>query len=265
MKLLKLFFGFIILVIILIVGVLGYLGFVPGLSSLFGSDKPRNLGIIYTEADRASGRGKSQIEYGELPSDTAPEVSLVRTGSRAVKTEFTSQEITALMNNRPWKYWPYSNVQVKFNGDGSAEISGIFLKDKLEGYGAYIGAPKEAIAFAAKYLPANPVFYVKMKAALADNKVSVFEPTAFELGRMPMPVSAFFAFAPAGFFENVYAASPTDMISELSKVKNKRELIIGYINGRLSTFTGFYAKSASFGDNMLLFDGTLSQKESTAR
>jgi hypothetical protein len=265
MKLIKFFLGLILLVIILIIGVLGYLGLVPGLSSLFGSDKPRNLGIVYSEADKTSARGKSQIEYGELPSNVSPELSLVRTGSRTVKTEFTSQEITALMNNRPWKYWPYSNVQVKFNGDGSAEISGVFLKDKLEGYGAYIGAPKEAIAFAAKYLPANPVFYVKMKAALADNKVSVFEPTAFELGRMPMPVGAFLAFVPRGLFKKAYAVSPADMISELSKVKNKRELIIGYINGRLSTVTGFYAKSASFGDNTLLFDGTLSEKESTAR
>ena len=48
-KILKL--GGLILVIIVfgVVMVLGYLGFVPGLSSVFGSDKARDLGIEFTE------------------------------------------------------------------------------------------------------------------------------------------------------------------------------------------------------------------------
>ena len=242
---------------------LGYLGFIPGVSSLFGSDKPRNLGIAYIEADRISARGKSKIEYGELPSNVAPEVSIVLSGSREVKLELSSAEVLALMNNRPWKNYPYRDIQVKLNGDGSAEISGVFLKDKLAAYGAYLGAPKEAIDFAAKYLLANPVFYVKAKAALTDNKVSVFEPTAFELGRMPLPVSAFLAFRPS-LVGRAYAQS-TDMIAELSKVENKRAFIVSFINQRLSRMTGFFAKSAYIAENKLVFDGTLPEKESTAR
>ena len=36
--------GLIVVIIVVVLG-LGYLGFVPGVSKILGSDKPRNLGI----------------------------------------------------------------------------------------------------------------------------------------------------------------------------------------------------------------------------
>lgn len=260
----KIFFSFILLVIIVLVLALGYFGFIPGLSTVFGSDKPRDLGVKYTEEDRASARGKSKIEYEALPEEYASSGGFQTSGEREVSTQFSSAEMTALMNNRPWRYWPYKNVQVKFNADESVEISGIFMKGKLEGYGAKIQLPREAINFVNKYLPSDPVFYVKGKAVLDDNKVSVFEPQSFEIGRVPMPVEMFLAFAPPSLVKTTYASSG-DMLSELSRVKNKRALIIEYINQRLTTFEGFYAKSARFGENKLIFDGTLPEKELTVR
>ena len=244
---------------------LGYLGLVPGVSTLFGSDKPRDLGIRYANEDKESARAKSQIVYETLPSDIPPQNSIQRMGKREISAEFTSAEATALMNNRPWKYFPYKNIQIKFNKDGSAEVSGIVLKDKIPGYGAYIGAPKEALDFAIKYLPANPVFYLKMKAGLKDNKVSIFEPQIFELGRVSIPVNLFLSFAPPSLIGQTFAVDIGGMISDLSKVKNKRDLIITYINGRISSIPGFYAKTASISDNKLLFDGTLAEKEATVK
>jgi len=261
----RLFLLFVFLLIVIPILGLGFMGFIPGLSSILGTNKARDLGIKYTEADRLSGRAKSQIEYGVLPENTDAVNSLVRTGTRVVKTEFTSQEITALANNRSWKYWPYANVQVKFNADGSAEISGNLIKDRLPGYGVYIGAPKQAVDFAIKFLPDNPSFYLKMKAALIDNKVSLFEPESFQIGRVPLPVSIFLSFADPSLLNPVYADTLSDMKEELAKVSDKRGLIISYINQRLSQMTGFYAKSTSFGDNKLMFDGSLSEKESTVR
>ena len=40
---------------------LGYLGFVPGVASLFGSDKPRDLGIKATAADLQSANSNDKI------------------------------------------------------------------------------------------------------------------------------------------------------------------------------------------------------------
>ena len=176
----------------------------------------------------------------------------------------TSAEASSLMNNRPWKYFPYSDVQVKFNADGSAEMSGIILKNRIPGYGAFIGLPKEALNFAMKFLPVNPVFYLKMKASLSNNQVAIFEPQAFEIGRVPLPVSAFLSLAP-NMLPEVYAVDVAGMAGELAKVSNKKALIISYINSRLSQTKGFYAKSAYFSAGKLFFDGSLAEKESTVR
>lgn len=260
--LIKFFLLSTIITLLLPVLILGYFGFIPGISNIFGSNKPRDLGIRYSEADRASARNKSQIEYAVLAEGQGGEGGYQLSGSRAVKAEFSSAEISALMNNRPWKYWPYKDVQVKFNKDGSGEISGIFLKDRLVGYGAKIGAPKEAVAFVQKFLPVNPVFYVKGRAALIDNKVTIFEPEAFELGRIKLPVNMFLSKV---LVKEVLAIEVGDLSGELSKIQNKRAIIIDYINNRLASLSGFYAKNARFEENKLIFEGNLSEKEMTVR
>lgn len=256
---------FMLLLVLTPVLILSYLGFVPGLSSLFGSDKPRDLGVSYAERDRVSARTKSQIEYTQLPNDTLPQNDRQLIGSRQVTTEWTSAEMTALINNRPWRYHPYKNVQLKFNADGSGEISGVFIKDRLYGYGTHIGVPTQVLDFTRKFMPADPVFYVKGKAALTDNKISVFEPMQFEIGRMSLPVGMFLAFAPPELIGRIYAQNPQDMAGELSKVQNKRALIISFINQRLSQLNGFYAKKAYFTQDKVIFDGTLPEKIATTR
>jgi hypothetical protein len=257
----KKFILLLILIIILVpVGVLSYMGLVPGISPLLGTDKPRDLGIKYTPEDLRSVRSKSQIEYQILPETTVPSQSRQFTGKRAVAAEFTSAEITATMNNQPWKYWPYKNVQVKFNADGTGEVSGVLLKDKVPSYAAVIGTPQQAVDFAMKYLPANPVFYVKLKATLADNKVAAFEPQNFEIGRVPMPLNLFLAMGGSRLIKSVYAQNPEQMLVDLASVQDKRQLIIDFINQKLSNdFGGFYANKAYFGDDKLVFDGSLSE------
>lgn len=257
----KLLILLIIFVILCSVFILGYLGLIPGLSTLLGADKPRDLGIKYTQADLKSCRSKSRVEYTSLPDSSSPSQTRQVSGQREVAAEFTSAEITATMNNQPWRFWPYQNVQVKFNADGSGEISGVLIKDRIPGYAATIGIPKEAADFAMKFLPANPVFYVKMKADLTDNKVSLFEPQALQIGRLPMPLSLFLSLKRPQLIDVALAQNLGEMSQELSKVQNKKALIIGYINSRLSSaFGNFYAKKAYAGENKLFFEGTLPEK-----
>jgi hypothetical protein len=256
----KFFFFLILLIILIPVVFLGFLGLMPGLSTLMGTDKPRDLGITYTQENLKSVRAKSQIEYKTLPDSAIPSQTRQFSGKREVSTEFTSAEITATMNNQPWKLWPYKNVQVEFNADGSAEVSGILLKDKISAYATVIGAPQQAIDFAMKYLPANPVFYVKMTATLTDNKIGVFEPQTFEIGRIPLPVSMFLAMGGDKLIKTAYAQDPQAMLLELSKISDKRQLIINFINDRLTgDFGNFYAKKAFFGNDKLSFEGTLNE------
>jgi len=237
---------------------IGYLGYIPGLSTLLGANKPRDLGVKYTDSDKASARAKSQLIYGVLPENTPPEMSIRRSGSRKISTTFNSAEMTSLMNNRPWKYWPIEKVQLRINDDGSAELSGVVINEKLKGYAAAIGVPAKASELITKFLPKNPAFYVKAKTSLTENKVSEFDVQSVYLGKVPLPVNTLLAkFAPE-FIKSVFAE---DFISELSKYEGKKEAIINFINERLSRIPGFYAKKAYFKDGKLNYDGTLSEKE----
>jgi uncharacterized protein YpmS len=258
----KIFFLLLALLLILIpVVALGLTGLVPGLSTLFRTNKPRDLGIKYTQEDLRSARSKSQIDYLTLPDNPNSSATRQFQGSRNVTSEFTAAEITATLNNRPWKHWPYKNVQIKFNADGSGEISGVLVKNKIPGYAFAIGIPEQATTFAMKYLPTDPVFYVKMKASLENNKVVIFEPEKLEIGRIPLPVKEFLA--GHKIISSVHAVDFGEMTQELSKVDNKKALIISYINSRLSSaFGSFYAKRAYFAENKLVFDGTLPEKNS---
>jgi hypothetical protein len=264
MKIIKALFGIAAVLVIAIVLVLGYLGLIPGVSNLMGTNKPRDLGIIYTQADYNSARAKSKIAYEVLPSGTPASQSLQRSGQNNINTAWSSAEITSLMNGRPWKYWPYKDVQVKLNEDGSAEISGVLDKSKILNYAAAINLPTEVVKYAVNFLPADPVFYVKGRATLTENKVGLFEPQKVEIGRMPLPLGTLLSFAPS-LIETAYAQSLQDFTADLSKVQDKKTYIINYINKRLASIPGFYAKSAEFGKDKLIFDGTLSAKESTAR
>lgn len=256
----KLIILILLIIVLAPVVVLGMTGLVPGLSSLLGTDKPRDLGIMYSPADLQSCRSKSQLQYETL--DTIdPAGSRQFSGARQVTAEFSSAEITATLNNQPWTYWPYRNIQVKFNADGSGEVSGTLLKDRVPGYAAAIGIPSQAVDFVMKFFPANPVFYVKGKAALAENQVAVFEPQAFAIGRISLPVDRFLALRGPDLIAPAYALDIGGMIGELGKVQDKKGLIVGYINGRLSSaFGSFYAKSAYFADDKLVFDGTLTEE-----
>ncbi len=249
--------------IVLVLGLLAYLGYVPGLSSVFGADKPRDLGIKYTQADFDSAFAKSQVVYEALPAGTPDELSLQRRGSRPVNISFTAAEATSLMNDRPFKYWPYKQVQLKFNADGSAEISGVLVKERVSGYCAAIGIPKAVAEAVVKFLPNNPVFYVKGKGELVDNMVTGFEPQALEVGRMPLPLGMILAFN--GFDNQAVYAADANITELLSKATNKRQIIIDYINRRLASITGFYAKNAKFEENKLIFEGSLPEVEATAR
>jgi len=157
---------------------------------------------------------------------------------------------------------------VKFNSDGSAEVSGGLNKAVVPNYATAIGIPKVAVEFAMKLLPPNPVFYLKMKASLKDNKVDAFDPRIFELNRIPMPIDRFLAFSKTRFHlvKPVNAQLSLDLVTDLSKVKNKWGLIVGYINDRLSGYGSFFfAKEARFEENKLIYKGTLADQEATVR
>jgi hypothetical protein len=253
-----------ILLVVILIGIvswLGSLGYIPGLAGIMGANKPKKLGVTYTESDFNSARTKSQIIYGMLPDSTPMEQSIQRVGKRQANISLTSAEATALLNNRPWKYWPVKDVQLKINDDGSAELSCVVIKEKLRGFAIANGVPANAIDIGLKFIPPDPAVYIKATTALIDNRVSQFDIQTVNLGKMSLPVDKLLAFHLPRFVEPTYAAS----LSDLWNYKGKKEIIINFINERLSKIEGFFAKNANFKGGKLNFDGTLSEKELTTR
>lgn len=259
-KIILIVVGVLVLVTILF---LGFLGYIPGLSNLLGANKPRDLGIRYTKADFDFARAKSQIEYTILPANTPDNLSIQSSGTRPVNTSWDSKEISSLLNDRPWKYWPMKNVQLKINNDGTLEMSGNLIRDRLKGCGAGIGAPAVVADKAATLLPASPAFYIKAKPTLVDNKVGAFDIQSVTLGKMPISPNILLSHLDPNYIESAIAVD--GVTSELGKYSGKKGAIVNFINNRLTQITGFYAKSAYFKNGKLFFDGNLSEKEMTVR
>jgi hypothetical protein len=233
----------IVLVIILSsVLVMGYLGFVPGLSAVMGSNKPRDLGVKYTQADLNSLMAKNGIQDAALPDTNNPAGSLVYSGSKAVKADFTQAELTARMaDNEKIKFNPVSDTQLKINPDGTAEVSGIMDLNMVGDGATAFGMAKEDFEKImpyldqAKALNSKPAFYAKGKVSVVNNQLSMDLDKA-EIGRMPLPLDQI----------------PMDTVT------SEFEDLMGNVEG-------LNIKSLQFEDGKMSFDGTLPAKVSSAR
>lgn len=224
-------------IVVIVVFFAGLAGFVPGLSTILGTDKPRDLGVKITPADSAKAQEKSGVLVEQLPSNTPITQSYQLSGQRTASFTYDSTEGTAIINNRPWKYYPFSNLQLRINSDGTAEISGMANMNTFINYANALGY---ATADAEKALndyhipKMNMPFYAKGTAGIIENKV-FFNVTSFEAGRIPVP-------------------SPI-----LSSNKGRIESFAQDVVNRQK---GFSAKKLVVENGKIVFDGTLPEKES---
>lgn len=226
------------LVFLVIVAVLvgGYLGLIPGISRLFGSDKPRDLGVTFTEADFKSMEAKTGATAEPMPAEETASITIKHVGSHPVDATFTQEEFTSKVSNRKWRDNPFGDVQVKFNADGSAEASGILKLPIATRFFAAMGiASADVEAAAAKFhVPmANVPFYFK-GTGVAENNHIVPNLTALEIGRVPVPQSII----------NQYQQQAADLATDL-----------------LGRVQGFSMEKAEIVDSKLHFVGTLPDKE----
>jgi len=247
MRILKIIFITLFIIVALIVLVLGYFGFVPGLSHLFGSDKPRDLGIRYTQADYDSASQKNNVKIVTVSSAPNIESSIQWGGSHQVNNSFTSEEVTARinMNSANWAYFPAKDVQIKFNQDGSVEASGILLFDRLEGFAAATKVPQSDIqtvlqVFNEYKIPKIPIpVYMKGNLTIKDNNVDIAIPT-LEIGRLILP-------------RNVYAPA--------------KSYFEDFVKQQLNSggYGDLYVKSLDFDNGKLNFNGTLPDVATVAK
>jgi len=186
----KIFLTLFLLIIITPVLIGGYFGLVPGVSALFGSNKPRDLGVSPSAEALSSGNQKTGVALAALPADTSMEQSLQYVGSHEVEMTLTSAEITSMANNSKWAYSPISAVQVRINPDGSAEASGLIDFNAAVNYAKALGVSSSDIDKALSKYPVPRTkfpFYLKGTGHVANNQISL-DLTSVELARIPVPV-----------------------------------------------------------------------------
>lgn len=194
MKALKIILIILAVIAVGIVMTLGYFGIIPGLNKVFGSDKPRDLGIKYSDADYKEIQAKTGTKQEEMAANLAASnpTGIAYEGKTSFNTEISQEELTAAVNNQKWQYFAISNVQIRINRDGTAEMSGILNVDKLLGWANAFGVPQSLTEKGISYFKmfGNPPFYVKAGGKVKNNKFDINLQKA-EIGRLPIPVSYF--------------------------------------------------------------------------
>lgn len=226
-----------LLIVAVLIFVAGLAGFVPGLSTILGTNKPKDLGISIVPEDSIDAQNKIGVQVVELPKDTPIENSYQLSGQREVQLTLDSKEGTAIMNNRDWKYYPFSSMQLRINQDGTAEVSGMVNMSTFMNYANSLGYATGDVekALDEYHIPKmNMPFYAKGTAGIIENKV-FFNVTSFQAGRVPVPSSI------------------------LSSNKGRIE---SFAQDVVSKQKGFSAKKLVVEEGKIVFDGTLPEKES---
>lgn len=187
-KLLKALLILLIIVVALLVGAFFYL------------KRPTGLGVSYTTADLEAANQKIAVTYEALPIDDSLGKTLIVSGAHPVDQTFTSQEITALADNRRtvYPYFPFQNVQIRVNADGTVEGSATVNYTNAVSYLKALGVAPEDISEAAQKfnIPnADLPVYLKVKGNIVNNESNITVQTA-KIANIPIPQNFVDQYAP---------------------------------------------------------------------
>ncbi|MCX6810863.1 MAG: hypothetical protein NTY30_04020 [Candidatus Berkelbacteria bacterium] len=215
-------------IIVIITLVAGYFGFIPGLSNVMGANKPKDLGVKYTDADLQKGRGLTGVDLQSLISD---QKSLDFTGSKNIYGEYTSEIITAMISSAKYKFYPLSNTQVRINADGIVEAAGNFDIDKALKWSADLGGDtsfSREVENYTKYVSNNPSYYLKGKMTVTNNQITL-DISEAQISRFRAPQSVI----------NKYQGD-----------------LANFVEQKISAVPGMNIKSADFSTGSLKLDAT---------
>jgi hypothetical protein len=224
-------------VVLIIVLVAGYFGFVPGVSNLFGSNKPVNLGTTYSQQDYNSAVAKSGVQYLNNVNNLSLETGQKVYGPpKTVVADFTASEALAILNDKVHApNFPLKDFQLRVNTDGTTEIAAVMMLDKFNAYATTRGATNEGIqqvldgikkaGIVEKEIPV----YMKGDAAIVNGQLN-FDATSLKIGRLPISADI---------------------------LNNNAQNIIDYFNKHESDIPGFSVKNATVVNGKIHFEGTL--------
>lgn len=205
MKIIKLLIILFLVLVVVIVLVGGYLGFIPVVASVFGSDKPKDLGITHSTEDLNSAQTKLQQELVDSSGDPNEQVLLATPNN--IETSLSQEEYSAHVE----KVHPINDVQIKFDGE-NFEMSGRINKARIPDFVrtlGFHGSDAEILEIVNTYLPGNPVFYMTGSGNTTNGDVTMNLKKA-EIGRLPVPADQ------AEYYIETYLETVIDRIPSLT-------------------------------------------------
>lgn len=207
------------------------MGLVPGVSSVFGADKPIDLGVktsldLFNTANTKMGITR----VGNAAS--ADKVTYL--GSHPVDVSLSSGKVSSLFSEGKWKDDPITeDFQMKIHSDGTVEMTGILDRTRLDGYlSATDFSDVLAYTKTFNFLPEKVPFYLNGSASVVNNKVNL-KLTSAKIGRLPLPTDS----------------------GSISAVED-------FIERRISKISGMNIASLDFNSGELNFKGTFPSKMS---
>jgi hypothetical protein len=226
-------------IMICVVAVLIYFGMTIDYSSLWSFDKPKDLGVRYTQADLTAGRETTGVKLEDLSADTGK--SLEFSGSLEITGEYTDEMITAMISEAKYKYYPLNNTQVLIHDDGMIETSGNIDIVKLVKWASDLNGSGDAdlleIESYSGLISSNPKFYLQGTMSMTNNQI--------DLNIQQAQVSFF-------------SATP-EQISEYQAP------LIEFVEQQIANVPNMNIKSAYFQNGELILDGTYPAVEKSAK
>lgn len=163
--------------------------------------KPKALGVSYTQKDLDSIKQKVAVSFSPLPADAPAGTTIIVSGAHPVDQNFTSAELTAAVDNRhnDYAYFPFRNVQIRVNSDGTVEGSGTINYQDAVNYLLTLGvSQKDITEGTAKFkIPnANLPVYLKASGQITNNASQISFNTA-KIANISVPENLIKEFQPA--------------------------------------------------------------------
>jgi hypothetical protein len=221
---------FIVVILVVAVGVGGYLGIVPGVSSLFGANKPKNLGVTFTSQDLTNAEAKAGTQIVTLAPNLPPSQSISFTGQKNVNTTFTEGEFNAWMNNS----WDDAllGCQLRINSDGTAEFSGVLHTDHIQAFEEALGIPVTDMSVINKYvrfIKGNPAVYIKGTGSVVNGQINL-DVQQMKVGNLSVPASI---------------------------IQDNEGSLISFMQNMIDKIPGLSINNAGFVNGQVKFEGTL--------
>jgi len=225
----------VVVIILLIVLALGYLGFVPGLSTLMGTNKPINLGVTTAKESLDSADKKVNISRQAMTGQAPTGKNIAYEGSHKANISLSSAELSSLLQANGWEFsGVVSDIQINMDKEGKIQASAMVDINKLENYLNITGLvnTKDFKAYTDKikvFETSAPVYFAGT-GAVVNNKVKL-DLASVKVGRLPIPMT-----------------------------KESSGYLVGLLERRINAIPGFRVDSATVLDGQVSFKGSLPDK-----